>query len=32
MVLVEGHYETGVSAGGQRASAWIPAYYQQVCQ
>ncbi len=31
-VQVEGHYETRVLQNGQRVTAWIPAYSQQVCQ
>ncbi len=31
-VWVEGHYETRVMPNGQRLTAWIPAYAQQVCQ
>jgi hypothetical protein len=31
-VTVEGHYETRVLANGQRVTAWIPAYTQQICQ
>jgi hypothetical protein len=31
-VWVEGHYETRVMANGQRVTAWVPAYSQQICQ
>lgn len=32
MVWIEGHYETRVTADGQRFTSWIPSYQQQVCQ
>ncbi len=31
-VTVEGHYETRVSQGGQRETAWVPTHEQRVCQ
>jgi hypothetical protein len=31
-VTVQGHYETRTLQNGQRVTAWIPAYSQQICQ
>ncbi len=31
-VTVQGHYETRTVQNGQRATVWIPAYSQQICQ
>jgi hypothetical protein len=31
-VTVQGHYETRTLQNGQRATVWIPAYSQQICQ